>query len=218
LQPEVDEIEAAPGSLASAAANDAEVFPLADTARAIAGLGRARILALSPGGDTGSVISWALARKLAASGKSVILLDLTGSGVTSAEFLGTQDRTGIAEYLVGTATFENAVHKNAASNVDVMPIGVSTDPGPDPIGRLASLAVDLAARYDFCIFDCGFAGAEGLRAISDSETIVLISAEGASRHEVRMAEAELLEFGFSDAVVVKLTASGKAAKNSFAAA
>jgi exopolysaccharide transport family protein len=218
LQPEVDEIEPDPGSLASAAANDPEVFPLAETARAIASLGRARILAISPGGDMGSVISWALARKLAAGGKSVILLDLTGSGVTTAEFLGTQDRTGIAEFLGGTASFENAVHKDARSNVDVMPIGLSTDPGPDPIGRLASLAGDLSAKYDFAVFDCGFAGAEGLLSISDSETIVLISAEGASRHEVRMAEAELLECGFSDAVVVRLTASGKAAKSSFAAA
>jgi Mrp family chromosome partitioning ATPase len=218
LQPEVSDIDAMPDNLAASAANDPEVFMLADAARAIASMERGRVLAISPGGDTGSVISWALARRLSAGGKSVILLDLTGSGVTTAEFLGTQDRLGIADYLCGQATIETAIHNDARSGVDVMPIGLSTDPGADPIGKLAVLAGDLAAKYDYAIFDCGFAGAEGLRSISDPDTVILISAEGASRHDVRMAEAELLECGYSDAVVVRLMASGKPSNSNYVAA
>lgn len=218
LQPEVAEIDAMPDNLAASAANDPEVFMLADAARAIASMERGRVLAISPGGDTGSVITWALARRLSAGGKSVILLDLTGSGVTTVEFLGTQDRLGIADYLCGQATIETAIHTDERSGVDVMPIGLSTDPGADPIGKLAVLAGDLAAKYDYAVFDCGFAGAEGLRSISDPDTVILISAEGASRHDVRMAEAELLECGYSDAVVVRLMASGKTSNSNYAAA
>jgi len=218
LQTEVSETDAMPDNLAAAAANDPEVFPLADAARAIASMERGRVLAISPGGDNGSVISWALARRLASGGKSVILLDLTGSGVTTAEFLRTHDRLGIADYLCGQATLETAIHTDERSGVDVMPIGLSTDPGADPIGKLLVLAGDLAAKYDFAVFDCGFAGAEGLRSISDPDTVILISAEGASRHDVRMAEAELLECGYSDAVVVRLMASGRARTSSYVAA
>ena len=70
-------------------ANDPEVFAVNETALAIAGLRHARIAAISPGGDAGSAVTLQLARLLADAGNSVLIVDLTGSAVTSRECLGT---------------------------------------------------------------------------------------------------------------------------------
>ncbi len=55
----------------SAVANDPEIFAVNETVLAVAGLGHARIAAISPGGDAGSAVTWQMARLLAEAGNSV---------------------------------------------------------------------------------------------------------------------------------------------------
>ncbi len=71
--------------------------------------------------------------------------------------------------------------------------------------ELKRIAGMVAQQYDFVVFDCGFAGAEGLEHIADSETIILVNAQGATRAETAEAEASLRAAGYGDAVTVRLS-------------
>ena len=52
------------------------------------GMGKTRIVVISPDGDNGSLTTWLLARKLAAKEKHVVIMDMTGSGVTNTTYAG----------------------------------------------------------------------------------------------------------------------------------
>jgi Mrp family chromosome partitioning ATPase len=203
-----------PGDAFSAGrvANDPEVFGLEETLMAIANLGRARIAVLSPGGDPGSALAFEITRLLADAGNSVIILDLTGSQVTTREFLGTTAVAGVAELMARTATLSGAIFADRRSSAHIVPAGREQDAGPGAMAELGRVAGTLARNYDFVVFDCGYAGPEGLENIVDSDTIVIVSSEGASRAEAMETEAALRRAGYADAVTVRLDDEIRAAR------
>lgn len=194
----------ADGNFAAMAANDPEVFLLAETAAAIEGLGRACIAVISPAGDAGSVVAWELARNLSSGGQSVVALDLTGSAVTSRQMLGSVAVDGLAELLAGSMDLAGVVYQDRASQVHIIPAGQGGVAGDDAIARLQSAVRTLCASYDFVILDCGLTGPEGLENITDAQTVVVVSAEGAVRAELVQTEASLRQAGFDAAVSVRL--------------
>jgi exopolysaccharide transport family protein len=189
----------------SSVANDPEVFAVDETVLAIAGLGRARIAAISPGGDAGSAVTWQMARLLADAGNDVVIVDLTGSAVTSRECLGTDNLAGLSELMARKAALPQVVYADRASPAHVIPAGLGTDAGPNAMRELARIAASLARQYAFVVFDCGFAGAEGLEHVADAETIILVNAHGATRAETAESEAALRAAGYGDAVTVRLS-------------
>ncbi len=196
------------------AANDPEVFGHEETVLAIANMGRASIAAISPGGDAGSPTTWEIARLLADAGNSVLVIDLTGSAVTTREFLGTTNAAGVSDLLARSARLPNVIFADRKSSAHIIPAGTSRDAAPDAIAELSRIAAIVSRDYDFVVFDCGFAGPDGLENITDEETIVLVNAEGASRVEAKLAETSLRAAGYQDAVTVQLGAdlrNGKAA-------
>jgi Mrp family chromosome partitioning ATPase len=187
------------------AENDPELFSVKETALAIAALGRARVVAISPGGDEGSAVSWQVARLLAGAGNSVLIVDLTGSAVTSRECLGTDNLAGLSELMARTATLSRTIYADRNSPAHVIPSGLGTDAGLNAMRELSALSGKLAQQYEFVVFDCGFVAAEGLEHIADAETIIIVNANGATRAETTATQAALRAAGYGDAVTVRLS-------------
>ncbi len=190
--------------VAAMAANDPEVFPLAETVAALAGLGQARVAVVSPSGDEGSIIAWELARRLSDDRFKVVVVDLTGSSVTSLQMLGDVEVEGLGELLAGSAALSDIVYEDRLSQAHIIPAGLGGDASGDLLARLRAMVGSLTAGYDFVILDCGYSGPEGLENIADEETIVLVSAEGADRTDLAQTEALLRDSGFEEAISVRL--------------
>jgi uncharacterized protein involved in exopolysaccharide biosynthesis/Mrp family chromosome partitioning ATPase len=185
------------------AANDPETFAFRHTEEAIRDMGRARIAIVSPAGDPGSELAWLLSRRLAETGSSVALVDLTGSGVTAQQFLGRGDLPGLRDLLSGAAGFSQCIHRDRHSGVYVMPAGLASD-APISMDRLAMVADAMDENYDFVLFDCGFTGPAGLSRLVDPETVVLISREGATVAEAAQCMDEFRASGMAEAVLVRI--------------
>jgi len=180
-----------------------ETFEFELAAQAIENLGKARIAVLSPAGDPGSAAAWMLARRLASHGRSVAVVDLTGSGVTGREMLGESRSPGLREFLSGAARFGDAIHRDRLTSVHVMPGGGGGEE-PVDIDRLSQVVSAIADGYDYEIYDCGYAGADALSLVADSETIVIVSAAGAEPGEGEAMARELLGAGFGETILVEL--------------
>lgn len=189
------------------AANDPEVFGHDETVLAIANMGHSRIAAISPGGDAGSETTWEIARLLADAGNSVLVVDLTGNAVTTREFLGTTNAAGISDLLARAVALPGAIYADRYSPAHIIPAGTERETAPDAIGELSRICAGVSHDYDFVVFDCGYAGPEGLDNIADEETIILVNAEGASRAETKLAQTALRDAGYNDAVTVQLGAN-----------
>lgn len=206
--PEMDSPSLAPDGeaqfpAASSRANDPENFSFGETFKAIADMDRARIAVVSPGGDEGSLLAWQLVRELAANGREAVIVDLTGSAVTSREFTDADDTPGLRDLMAGRVELSEALHRDWCSSASILPCGSDVEPGPHAMARLGMIADSVVGAFEFVIFDCGVTGPEGLDRIAPRDTLVLVSAEGAELREAAETEAELQEAGFGEAIVVR---------------
>ena len=133
--------------------------------------------------------------------------------------LGAGMHAGLRELLAGKIRFADAIHRDRQTSAHVLPAGSQAE-GSEPINldRLPSIRQAVTDSYDFQIYDCGYAGAEGLKLVTDIETIVMVSCEGASTTEVAETVDELAEAGFEDTILVHLDASDREASLAGAAA
>lgn len=168
------------------------------------GMGQTRIAVISPSGDAGSQSTWILARSLANAGKTVALMDMTGSGVTTTQMLGDNALPGIRDILSGNAQISDAIYRDQSSTANILPIGVTK---PTDImftmERLTGLVEALSENFDYTIVDCGYAEAEDISHIADKDTVVLISSID-SQDGLRL-ESELISQGYGEAICVHPT-------------
>ncbi|MEZ5872650.1 MAG: Wzz/FepE/Etk N-terminal domain-containing protein [Nitratireductor sp.] len=187
------------------AANDPDTFAFSEAFDALVQMGNVRLAVVSPAGDPGSVVAWNLARRLSRAGRSVAIVDLTGTAVTSSEFLGDKAHAGLKELVGGTVSFRQAIHMDRQSDVHVLPVGV-VESGKFSISRLSEICSAMADNYDCLILDCGYTSAEGLNAIADDETMVIISREGSDRAEAGQFAADFRAAGFHDTICIRMDA------------
>lgn len=194
--------EPAAGVDRPASAVGPERFQLGHAIQAIADMGSATVAVVSPGGDPGSRATWQLARHLAGQGRSVLVVDLTGSGITGREMLGRDDLPGLRELLSGELGFERAIFLDRLSQVHVLPAGNDDHSGGVPLEELAPLCRAIAASYDYLVMDCGPAGPAGLDCIGDHDMLVLVSQAGIDDAAAAVAERDLLNRGYGETIVV----------------
>ncbi len=163
------------------------------------GMGKTRIVVISPDGDDGSFTTWLLARKLEANGKHVVIMDMTGSGVTTQHMIGSKSVRGVGDFLAGSVNMNEVIHVDQHSTVNVIGIGnfVSQDPGVTH-ERLRALIETLSDSYDYLLIDCGDADMDGLAQVADAKTVVVVSAEGSN--EAKALEGKLLKSGYPEAI------------------
>lgn len=178
-------------------------YDLRTTGQAIVNMGRATIAVVSPGGDRGSATARRLARLLSEDA-SVILLDMTGDGVSGSYMLGDNNLPGLRNLLAGEVKFDDAVFTDCASTAHVMPAGSEQEmSGSQAIQRLVPLCEAIADTYDFVVFDCGPCGPEALSCIGNAETLVLVSQAGATPAEADEAAMIFASAGYAETIIVR---------------
>ena len=184
-------------------ANDPDTFSMSEAFATLSEMDNFRLAVVSPAGDAGSAVAWNLARSLSGAGRSVAIVDLTGSAVTSAEFLGDKAHAGLKELVGGTISFRQAIHMDRYSDAHILPTGV-VETGQFSLARLGEICAAMASGYDCVIFDCGYTSPDALEAISDDDMIVMISREGSSPSEAKQFAADFRAAGYLDTICIRL--------------
>lgn len=201
---------------ASATSNTQNAFDLDIAEKAILALGNAEIAIVSPGGDVGSQAAWHISRLLASKNKSVAVVDLTGTGVTSTSMLSTKDVPGLGEVLAGQSQLLEVMFKDNQSDVHLLAAGRLTNAElAGNIDRLDQVSNVLCDKYDFVIYDCGPIGANGLSKIADQQTLVVIPTLGSDLKTCSELEQSLHASGYVEAIVVDFDNAGSKLDASF---
>lgn len=186
-------------------------FELDIAEQAILALGKAEIAIVSPGGDEGSQAAWHISRQLADKGKSVAVVDLTGTGATTTAMLSTNDVSGLGEVLAGTKPLLEVMFKDIKSTAHVLGAGrLTNDELASNIDRLGQVSKVLCESYEFVIYDCGPIGAGGLSKIAVPQTLVVIPTLGSDINTCRALEHSLHKSGYVEAIIVEFEETASA--------
>jgi len=184
--------------------NDSDGFSIKFAAQAREGIGRSRVVIVTPGGDEGSPAGWVLARYLAKRNRSVAVVDLTGDAITTRAMLGTSDLPGLFNVLSGRATLVETIYEDRESSAHVLPAGKIDSAGASAsLDRLKDLLAQLDKAYDYTLVDCGYAGLDGIARVAREDTVVVVSTAGSDLSSARALENDLRNSGYSEAILVR---------------
>ncbi|MUZ63433.1 GumC family protein [Agrobacterium vitis] len=179
-------------------------FSIASVARYLTRHGISKAVVISPSGDDGSAATVLLARAVAKAERTVILIDMTGSGYPTALMAERNDLPGVTDLLCGDVTFGETIHSDRLSNAHIVPKGNSDiRQALRGIERLAMVVEALADVYDLVLIECGPASADnvvGLCKAQDHE--VILSAPNPDRKQLAQIMAAFEAVGYSDLVLM----------------
>jgi exopolysaccharide transport family protein len=161
-------------------------------------------IAVSPSGDAGSTATVMLAREIAAQGRSVVLVDMTGSACPTRLMAENKKLPGITDLLCGETAFGDAIHPDRLSGAHVIPQGVS-DPARAMRGadRLTMIIDALADAYDLVLIECGPAEVSGLSRLTRKDTAeVVLSVPGYKDEDVAALVVSYEEAGYPNLLVM----------------
>ena len=162
--------------IAETAAEERSDYAIESVAEHIIGSRIPVAFGLSPDGDGGSTSMVLLAREISEAGKSVILIDMTGSLLPTKLMAADRYLPGITDLLTGDAAFGDTIHSDRLSNAHIVPRGradlAEALRGAD---RLSIIIGALSDAYDVVLVECGPANVEGLARLtrSTSEHVIL---------------------------------------------
>ncbi|CCF18960.1 putative transmembrane succinoglycan biosynthesis transport protein [Pseudorhizobium banfieldiae] len=155
-----------------------EVFNIETVANYLTRYDVSVALAVSPQGDKGSTATVMLARDISDRGKTVVLIDMTGSACPS-RLMGAGTLPGVTDLLCGEAAFGEAIHGDRLSDAHIVPQGnADAVAAMRGIDRLSMIIDALADAYDHVLVECGAADVEGVSRLSrgrDAEIIFSIA-------------------------------------------
>ena len=156
--------------------------------------GETRFALVAGCGDDGAsaAIALALGRALAAKGRAV-LIDLGPSPQNWLDAVGRAegDRLiGLSDALAGKASFEAALHRDAASRLDIMPAGESSASIGDALDE-ALLA--LAETYDFVVAHAGDWRAEAAQIAAEAVREMIVVADAKALPETLREAREQID-------------------------
>jgi uncharacterized protein involved in exopolysaccharide biosynthesis/Mrp family chromosome partitioning ATPase len=202
VPPEVDE---PPEETAEpeVAADDNE-FSVASVAEYLIGCRAPLAIAISPTGDDGSAATVSLARKLAAAGSRVVLVDMTGSGHPTDLMAERRSELGVTDLLCGEAAFGDTIHGDRSSDAHIIPQGNSdmrrAMRGAD---RLSLLLDALASAYDLVLVECGAANVAGVSRLTHSKDVeIILSMPEIVESEFVAAMTDFEEAGYQRVVLM----------------
>ncbi|MCO5730679.1 exopolysaccharide transport family protein [Rhizobium sp. SSA_523] len=146
-------------------------------------------IAVSPTGDEGSTATVLLAREIAEAGRTVVLVDMTGSGCPTRLMAESSRLPGITDLLCGTTPFGETIHPDRLSEAHIIPQGnADAEQAMRGADRLTMILDALTGAYDLVLVECGQADARGLGRLTRGEAAELIlsmpqaDAEGVNEH------------------------------------
>jgi uncharacterized protein involved in exopolysaccharide biosynthesis len=177
-------------------------------------------VAVSPTGDEGSTATVLLAREIAEAGRTVVLVDMTGSGCPTRLMADSISLPGVTDLLCGTTPFGDTIHPDRLSDAHVVPQGTA-DPVQAMRGadRLTMILDALAGAYDVVLVECGQADAKGLERLMRGETKELIlSLPLASQGEIGELLADYAQAGYRNPLVMSAELAGRPGRSGRVAA
>ncbi len=181
----------------------------AENAQALAEVARRVLSARRPGGGVRIVgarladalaapnVMLALGRLLAREGRSIVVsLD-----AANAEALPECGAPGLSDLVSGTASFDEVIRRDPESRLHFAPLG---DAGPIDIGELGRILDALARTYDFIWLLAPPLDADDMAKIlaGAADFVVLAAPPNPPEGAIRKAEAELLECGAGEILVI----------------
>ncbi len=169
--------------------------------------GRGATIALMSPQPGSSVTSTAisLGRALVKSGRTV-LLELDQGRPTLARFTGARDPSGIMDVLHANADFGEAIHRDRASKLHMVPLGrdVRADAFAEHSALLATALDALCETYDFIVCDSGVVANVPDLILQRADLALLIAGGDEHDTDTVIAYASMKERG-AQAVSVVLT-------------
>jgi exopolysaccharide transport family protein len=161
-------------------------------------------IGISPGGDEGSTATVMLARELAERGRTVVLVDMTGSATPTELMAENPKLPGITDLLCGETAFGDAIHPDRLSDAHIIPHGAS-DPARAMRGadRLSMIIDALADAYDLVLIECGPAEIAGIsRLTRNAMAEIILSVPGFKDEEVAELVTDFEAAGYSNLLVM----------------
>lgn len=183
---------------------DENEFSVASVADYLIGSRAPLAIAISPTGDGGSAATVSLARKLAAAGSRVVLVDMTGSGHPTDLMAERRSELGVTDLLCGKAAFGETIHGDRSSDAHIIPQGTSdmrrAMRGAD---RLSLLLDALASAYDLVLVECGAANVAGVSRLTHSKDVeIILSMPEIVESEFVAAMTDFEEAGYQRVVLM----------------
>lgn len=168
-------------------------------------------ITVSPSGDDGSTATVLLAREMAEMGRSVVLVDMTGSASPTRLMAGSARLAGITDLLCGTTAFGNTIHPDRLSDAHIIPQGVADAAqamrGAD---RLTMVFDALSGAYDIVIVECGQADPKSLERLSaKNEAQVLLSLPNATDDTIEEQLKLYRDTGYKNVLAMTTDLSGR---------
>ncbi|MBB4954293.1 uncharacterized protein involved in exopolysaccharide biosynthesis/Mrp family chromosome partitioning ATPase [Agrobacterium vitis] len=179
-------------------------FSIASVARYLTRNGISKAVAISPSGDDGSTATVMLARAIAKSGRSVILIDMTGSGCPTALMADSSDLPGVTDLVCGDVAFGETIHADRSSDAHIMPKGnADIRQALRGMDRLSMVVEALADVYDLVMIECGPASAENVSHLCQAqEHEIILSAPRPDRRQLAEIMATFEAVGYNDLVLM----------------
>ncbi len=200
-------------SAASLAPDIAAFTPMHDAsvttdaaAQSIASLGQARVVALSPSGAESAEGTLELARAIYATGRGVVLVDVSGTDALSARIFRPGERAGLRNVLSGTAGFAAALHSDPATGLHIMPSGTNDGAAGGAL-KLPSVLSALEQTYDCILIECGSAGVKALRQVVNDETVCIVNSTRAGDPRVAGVTTDMQRAGYQAPLEVRMDVS-----------
>lgn len=188
----------------AAAPDDGNEFTVEAVAAHIVGSRIPLVFGLSPDGDDGSTAMVMLAREIAETGRSVILIDITETLLPTRLMAVDRYLPGVTDLLAGDAAFGDTIHSDRLSPAHIVPRG-RTDlkealKGAD---RLSIIIGALADAYDLVLVECGAAGVEGLQRLTRSTSDhVLISLPVMDEDKLTAVIGDCADAGYAELLLL----------------
>lgn len=203
-EPAVTQAETAPAELIDPATAEA-LRPVVQDLVGMRRTGEGLIVGIHAfGGDVLSEATAIPLARLLGTNASTILVDCAGSAEIDG-MISTNDAVGFSDIVTGRGAFGEAIHRDRASRLHIIPFGITGfEPGePDPLAHPFKSALEaLVQTYDFIILSAGPLG-EAMDGVLPSEDhVLMISSSDESNPHVARALDEIEEIKPGNVTVV----------------
>ena len=183
--------------------NDNGNYSVAIVAESLKMLGKCRVIVLAADSEGGSNGSALLARSLSDQGATVIVVDMGGGANATKLMLKNPNALGIKDVLGQVASVANSIHRDKISAAHIMPAGrLSNQLAAQNADRLPAVLQILQEAYEFVLVDCGNADIAGLKRVSDTNSLNIISANSTNSPQAKLIVNKLERAGYHTPLIV----------------
>ncbi len=172
-------------------------------------------VAVSPTGDEGSTATVLLAREISEAGRSVVVIDMTGTACPTRLMAESASLPGVTDLLCGTTPFGETIHPDRLSDAHIIPQGTAdAEQAMRGADRLTIILDALSGAYDIVLVECGQAEATGLkRLMRGGSSELILSLPQASPAEITELLEDYAAAGYRQPLVMSADITGRPSRS-----